>query len=398
MELDNKPSKPLRERKAAQKAEPEETEPKAKAKGESKKKEPEPKWYNDGRLAKITGLGLLAFSFLMAVSFTSYLFTVADDQSEVMSGGISTLNDNTVHVHNALGRLGAWLAHLFINNLFGLPSYLFVLTSFVIGFNLLLQKKIFPAWKIAANSFLGMIWLSAAFAYLNNLVYPASIVSWGGAFGNYLTGETGYLTGLLKPIGTGALLIVTALVFAIVVYNISFSVLLKALDIFSRKNETVPAAVPMEMAVTSTIPEFRDAGENIFGKDNIAGLAEDIANGPLTLEMENTEEEPEVKIIDLDSGEEIKRGKKKRAEEEEGDLELEVEEAVEEAVAEEATGSLGTNFDPTLDLSGYKFPGLELLEEYGSDKVKIDSEELERNKNQIISTLNNYQIEISKIK
>jgi S-DNA-T family DNA segregation ATPase FtsK/SpoIIIE len=49
-------------------------------------------------------------------------------------------------------------------------------------------------------------------------------------------------------------------------------------------------------------------------------------------------------------------------------------------------------------LSDYKYPGLELLEEHGSDKVKIDAEELERNKNQIISTLNNYQIEISKIK
>ena len=44
---------------------------------------------------------------------------------------------------------------------------------------------------------------------------------------------------------------------------------------------------------------------------------------------------------------------------------------VEEAVVDENTGSLDTIYDPTLDLSGYKFPELELLEEYGSDKVKI---------------------------
>jgi HJR/Mrr/RecB family endonuclease len=62
------------------------------------------------------------------------------------------------------------------------------------------------------------------------------------------------------------------------------------------------------------------------------------------------------------------------------------------------TGSIGKIFDPTLDLSNYKFPTLDLLDEQSDERVKYDPEELERNKNQIISTLNNYQIEISKIK
>jgi len=48
-------------------------------------KEPEPTWYNDGRLAKVTGLTLILFSFILAVAFTSYLFTLADDQSEMMN-------------------------------------------------------------------------------------------------------------------------------------------------------------------------------------------------------------------------------------------------------------------------------------------------------------------------
>ena len=41
---------------------------------------------------------------------------------------------------------------------------------------------------------------------------------------------------------------------------------------------------------------------------------------------------------------------------------------------------------------------MDLLEVYGTEKVKIDTEELERNKNQIIGTLQNYGIEIHKIK
>ncbi len=54
-------------------------------------------------------------------------------------------------------------------------------------------------------------------------------------------------------------------------------------------------------------------------------------------------------------------------------------------------------YEPTLDLRDYKYPTLNLLETYGSDKIVQDSNELENNKNQIISTLRNYDIEIQKI-
>ena len=54
-------------------------------------------------------------------------------------------------------------------------------------------------------------------------------------------------------------------------------------------------------------------------------------------------------------------------------------------------------YDPTLGLSNYKFPDINLLQDHGSEKIKIDKEELEKNKNQIIQTLINYKIEISKI-
>ena len=43
-------------------------------------------------------------------------------------------------------------------------------------------------------------------------------------------------------------------------------------------------------------------------------------------------------------------------------------------------------------------PPLELLEQYGDPNIKIDQTELEENKNKIVETLANYNIEISKIK
>ncbi|MGB1217469.1 MAG: DNA translocase FtsK, partial [Saprospiraceae bacterium] len=55
-------------------------------------------------------------------------------------------------------------------------------------------------------------------------------------------------------------------------------------------------------------------------------------------------------------------------------------------------------YDPTLELSLYEHPTLNLLESYSDQKMDIDRAELEANKDQIIETLLNYKIEITKIK
>ena len=54
--------------------------------------------------------------------------------------------------------------------------------------------------------------------------------------------------------------------------------------------------------------------------------------------------------------------------------------------------------DPTLELSKFVFPSLDLLKKYDSEGITIDQEELEDNKNRIVETLNNYKIGISSIK
>jgi DNA segregation ATPase FtsK/SpoIIIE, S-DNA-T family len=54
-------------------------------------------------------------------------------------------------------------------------------------------------------------------------------------------------------------------------------------------------------------------------------------------------------------------------------------------------------YDPKLDLKGYQYPGLDLLETHGSEKIVTDPAELESNKNQILNTLKNYDIHIQRI-
>jgi S-DNA-T family DNA segregation ATPase FtsK/SpoIIIE len=59
-------------------------------------------------------------------------------------------------------------------------------------------------------------------------------------------------------------------------------------------------------------------------------------------------------------------------------------------------------YDPTLDLSSYQYPTLDLLENYTSNRVQMSKEELmaelEANKKRIIETLGHYDIEIERIK
>ena len=65
---------------------------------------------------------------------------------------------------------------------------------------------------------------------------------------------------------------------------------------------------------------------------------------------------------------------------------------------EDADTMPDVNYDPTLDLSRYQFPTLELLNDYGVAKAQVTKEELEANKDRIVETLGHYNIAIASIK
>ena len=84
------------------------------------------------------------------------------------------------------------------------------------------------------------------------------------------------------------------------------------------------------------------------------------------------------------------------------DVGIEVEDIIEEKsesdnLADKLVDDFG-QFDPKLELSKFEFPKLNLLKQYDSEKIKIDKQELEENKNKIVETLSNYNISISNIK
>ena len=55
------------------------------------------------------------------------------------------------------------------------------------------------------------------------------------------------------------------------------------------------------------------------------------------------------------------------------------------------------DYDPTLELSSYQIPKINILKDYGGSEIKIDKEELENNKTRIVETLGHYNIKIDSI-
>jgi hypothetical protein len=163
------------------------------------------KWWNDGRISKTIGLGLLIFSFIVLVAITSHIFSAAADQSEINNrAGKAALMDNGAKVSNSMGRIGALLSYLLVERLFGFGAYLLAILSFVFGFNLFFAKSSFKLLKWFVYGFVALVWVSALLAFINSLTVPDSVINWGGGFGNYLSGSEGILTGLLKPIGVAS--------------------------------------------------------------------------------------------------------------------------------------------------------------------------------------------------
>ena len=386
----------------------------------------------DERTAKIVGSISLLFTLFLFIAFTSYLFTWQEDQDKVQQFGIRIFSTNDVRVNNLLGVLGAYCAHTFWYNGFGLASYLFCTFFFVLGVNLLFGKKVFKLLRNVKYVLVGLLVFSVSFSFATK----GAEFSWGGAVGE-LVSE--WLTKWIGNIGTGALIGVVFFSYIIWRFNPTFKIPNWNFDWLKKQEAELSPNLGFdeeaEMPVSDidqnneTIAEASEAdilptSNNKLKKENslvsvILPAAADVAN-PMN-EFDVIEKEEIVEDIEED---EMEEEEEEIVEEDPiiiepiqpivkpitahtaptaPNLELEIKETPDEIPEEELAevaatiGSLATKYDVTLDLKDYKYPGLNLLETHGSEKIVHDPNELETNKNQIIATLKNYDIAIQRI-
>jgi S-DNA-T family DNA segregation ATPase FtsK/SpoIIIE len=349
----------------------------------------------DERFLKSTGLIFILFSVLLFISSISFFTTWQEDQSLVkaISFGMLELEQPNL-ADNLLGNFGAWLSYVFVYKGFGIASFAFVLLFFLIGVLLLTGLQPLPLAKTLRFSFFGGIWLSLVLGFIFHASYPIA----AGAFGHfgYL-----YLQVLLGSLGTALLLTTYLLIFLVLAFNIKFYGKLQHQAVEEDQSKNVLENLSNE----SLIEE--NAIENIpLNLDDFV-LVQKETNSPEPMPEPNPEEEEAVieeeqeealeesslntiEIIELPSALTTNSG-----------LILEVQDQTEEdLISEEQTAhvpDLNTPYDPTLDFSKYQFPTLELLNEYGDNKGKVESAELSEKTRMIEDTLKNYGIGIKKI-
>lgn len=384
----------------------------------------------DERTWKIIGTVSLLISIFLFIAFVSYFFTWKEDQDKV--GETSFLTDNDTRVANLLGRLGAYISHFFIYKGFGIASMLFCTFFFVVGINLLVNRKVFSIWRNLKYVTIGLLIVSVTFAF----VFSSAAFPFGGRVGDMISN---WLTNFLGGFGTAALLLVVGISYLIWQFNPTFNIPerkmkapLNSEDMEPEEDEELVPAISSNLPVVSINDLYaKKDNEPVSEKGNLlkgeggmmingSGDLQESDNGlqlvvkptppdddELTInepvvekeivdDILHRHDELEVEEIVPEEPEPPKPLKKEPVD----NLELEIktaEEKPEEEDGAEKNYSDLPPYEPTLDLRDYKYPKVDLLETHGSEKIVQDPAELEANKNQIITTLKNYDITIQKI-
>ena len=313
------------------------------------------------------GSSLIILSLIFIISFTSYFFSGHIDQSSLFE-----LSNRDIVSENWMNKLGALLSHFFIYQGFGISSYILSLLILLSGLHILLEIK---NRKLIKN------WIWGIYLMIYGSVFFALIDS----SGKY-SGIIGYeintlLTDYIGIIGTSFLLFLLAMFYLTIRLNLrlehiyKFNFLLRKIaSIFKRKQKTTNDEIEDSLNLESAI---------------------DKAN-------EETDTETKDEIINQDTAGDVSKELPTEIPKKKENIEVEVEKIIEEkSETDNLSDKLVKNFglfDPKLELANFQFPSLDILKKYDSEKINIDKQELEENKDKIVETLGNYNISISSIK
>jgi S-DNA-T family DNA segregation ATPase FtsK/SpoIIIE len=281
------------------------------------------------------------------------------------------------------------------------------LLLFLPGFRILFNEDVLPYKKTIRYCLFTLLYLPPAMSFIfsshEDLLYM------GGGLGYQINT---WLSLSLGVAGTGFLIAFVGLAFAVAVFNFAFRLPQRSVkptmneaaapvvipdpvgnrwkdeddeEEEEKEEEIIPAIVP----ATTLMDE--DDIQGLFPEPEIIVKPEPIVP-PTPIELPTNELELDVKSNDTPLALEV------------APQVTEQPEMTGEVVSDEEANlveQLG-EYDPTLDLSSYQYPTLDLLENYTSNRSQMSRDELmaelEANKKRIIETLGHYDIEIEKIK
>lgn len=346
------------------------------------------------------GIAMISASIFFTIAFASYLLNGPQDQSLVLNNSDQAVREAAKEAKNWLGYLGAQAAHWMIFRWFGIAAFLFPPFLFLVGFRWTFKVPLYSLMRYVAFALFFVAWIGLVTGY-------AGILLEGYSYWSFVSGGLGYELAKLSYdfLGMGTIILIagTFFIFIILFYGVQqlnwFAPKFKEKDEMDLEEESeavVPSPFGNEDAAEE---EFEDDGSawEVKSEDPDSPKAGDQVD--FSLEEANTEEEftasvsqeedlfdvPQVGLLEDATGEILVK---------EGNF------TVKKGHEEEKTVDEVENldpYDPTLDLPRYKYPTLDLLNEYDVKKVTVSRQELEENKDKIVTTLENFQIGIQGI-
>ncbi len=339
-------------------------------------------FFKDPRFLLAIGFILLIASLFLFTAFLSYLFTGKADQSVVESRMLGDVIESGIEAENWLGLFGAILSHYLIFKWMGISAFFIPPLLFFLGFRLVFKRDLISLFSAFIFSVFSGLWLSLLLGYITHSLVGVNEIG-------FLSGGLGYelakISDGLFGWGTFLILVLTLFIFIIYYFNIT------AINAFQVKD-------PKPMGLDAIIadddlkikPTYTDDRDNWVSPTDEEEIPE-----PVLVVKEPAAETPassgELKL-DVESTQPVKAEKVK-----EPVFTIEEQKTETDELAEQLVEAQGL-YDPTLELANYKFPTLELLNEYETGKVQVTQDELNQNKDRIVSTLTNFKIGIQSIK
>ena len=344
----------------------------------------------------VIGLISVIFSVYLLLAFISFFFTGAADQSILDNQQPGELMQTTNHVKNYAGARGAQLAEFLINECFGIAACFIILFLAVAGMKMIKAYQ-FRVWKWFMSCSILLVWFSITLGFIFDGTFSDSFIYPGGLHGYNVSA---WLVSQIGMPGLGLLLLITALLFFVYLSSETINMIRKALHPnFKRKKKDTATATDNENNDTSIKPKREEKKEYSNPQPAVVDFE---LEQPMKVEVGNKEEEVSNTPFPFEEKQtsEPQRPMPTEANEEEEDND-EPDFTVSDDTSEEDAEYKGPAlqpYNPRLDLENYKFPTLDLLNQYEDNGPNIDMEEQNANKDRIIKVLRSFGIEISSIK
>ncbi len=346
---------------------------------------------SDSRAKRIIGILFICMALFLGIALISYLVSFFSGHHQEWGYQIFS---QKVDITNRTGRTGVFLGQTLIKESFGIGSFFFVYLLTLIGLWLTdnIRIKMWSLWKYAL---LCLVWLPLFFAFIAFSAPKCAI--FGGAVGLWLNT---ILNNYIGRIGTLIILIFLFLVFAVYQFNLTFNHIKQMRDKRIEEQRRVAAIIAEERIKRELENEQNNTDFN--SNDSFSNFNQNEDDNKMTTEIADENDDKENVFIQpavIVNEDEEKDTNEDNASNDNRDVDLVIEKTEEEETVDKIERhTIDMPYDPRYELREFKFPTLDMLNDYGDKKSEINEAELQANKNKIVETLGNYGIAIDKIK